>query len=97
MHFPLTTTALPIALLAALATAQPGGYYAVVGYKYSGPGCTPQTLINPDPIFGSGGYCQPLDRFGDGAPIVSYKASSIAEGCSCEFSISFVFGQRGKG
>jgi hypothetical protein len=80
----------PIALFAALAAAapaafearQPGGVFVSVGNKYAGPGCTPQTLIFADPIFGRGNACQPLDRFSDGAPIVSYTTLSISQGCS---------------
>ncbi|KAF2825357.1 hypothetical protein CC86DRAFT_295294 [Ophiobolus disseminans] len=91
MQFQITT--LTLSLLAALTTAAPsslesrqGGYYNSVGYKYSGPGCNSQTLIFADPIFGSGGYCQALDRSGNGTPIVSYLTSSIADGCSGELS-----------
>ena len=51
------------------------------GYKYSGGGCTDQTLINADPIFGTGNVCQPLNR-NEGSPsVVSYKAYSAAAGC----------------
>jgi len=91
MQFQLTT--LTFALLSALTAAAPadiearqGGYFAAVGYKYSGGGCTSTSLTEADPIFGSGGYCQGLNRFPDAntPPITSYKLSSIAEGCTCK-------------
>jgi hypothetical protein len=84
-------TALSITLaLAALASAAPsldsrqsqGGYFSAVGNKFSGPGCTSQTLIFADPIFGSGNACQALDRSGTGVPIVSYSTLSVSAGCS---------------
>jgi hypothetical protein len=86
--------ALSIALLAALSAAAPAtletrqcGYYVAVGVKYSGPGCNPASTPLGDPIFGYGNVCQPLDRFGDGAPIVSYQTSSVTTGCSGKFSL----------
>lgn len=89
MQFQLTT--FTFALLAALTTAAPapepqsqGGYYSAVGYKYSGPGCTTQTLIFADPIFGDGNVCQALSRQPDSASIVSYSTVSVAAGCSGE-------------
>jgi hypothetical protein len=82
-----STTSLSIAMLATLAMAAPsslesrqGGFFVAVGTKYSGPGCTGEAL--GDPIFGNGNVCQPLDRFGDGAPIVSYETVSVSAGCS---------------
>jgi hypothetical protein len=84
-----STPALSVALLATLSAAAPaalevrqGGYYVAVGVKYSGPGCNPASTPIGDPIFGYGNVCQPLDRFGDGAPIVSYQTSSVTTGCS---------------
>ncbi|KAF2112841.1 hypothetical protein BDV96DRAFT_549457 [Lophiotrema nucula] len=65
----------------ALDTRQ-GGYFAAAGYKYSGGGCNPNQLIYADPIFGPGNICQPLDRSGTGAPILSYKTYEAAAGCS---------------
>jgi hypothetical protein len=93
MHFQLPTLAL--GLLATLITAAPadlearqsqGGYFAAVGYKYSGGGCTDQTVTYADPIFGYGGYCQPLNRFPDAStpPITSYKLATLTEGCTGE-------------
>ncbi|OAL05596.1 hypothetical protein IQ06DRAFT_342867 [Phaeosphaeriaceae sp. SRC1lsM3a] len=80
-----------VSLLATLVAAAPaslearqGGYYVAVGTKYSGPGCNPNSTPLGDPIFGNGNVCQPLDRFGDGAPIVSYQTVSVAAGCSGE-------------
>jgi hypothetical protein len=93
MQFQFTT--LTFALLTVLTAAAPadiearqGGYYAAVGYKYSGGGCTPSSENNVDPIFGSGGYCQPLNRNPTATtpPIISYKLSSIADGCTRELS-----------
>jgi hypothetical protein len=75
------TTAAP----AAVEVRQSGGAFVSVGDKYSGPGCNPSTLIFADPIFGNGNVCQPLDRFGDGAPIVSYSTLSVSPGCSGMF------------
>jgi hypothetical protein len=75
-------TAFAAAAPAALEARQPGAVFVSVGNKYAGPGCTPQTLIFADPIFGTGNRCQPLDRFGDGAPIVSYTTLSVSQGCS---------------
>jgi hypothetical protein len=85
-----STTTVSIALLAALTAAAPatleerqvGGYYVAVGTKYSGPGCNPADTPLGDPIFGNGNVCQPLDRFGTGAPIVSYQTVSVSAGCS---------------
>ncbi|KAF1995171.1 hypothetical protein P154DRAFT_350258 [Amniculicola lignicola CBS 123094] len=83
MQFSIPTI---VAFVASLASAAPspqqGGAFVAVGNKYSGGGCTPQTLIFPDPIFGNGNVCQALDRSGDGAPIVSYLALSATSGCS---------------
>ncbi|KAF2876649.1 hypothetical protein BDV95DRAFT_602619 [Massariosphaeria phaeospora] len=78
-----TITAL-LTAFAALASAAPqsGGGYVAVGYKYSGGGCTESSLIFGDPIFGNGNVCQPLDRFGDNGPIVSYKTLSASGGCT---------------
>jgi hypothetical protein len=91
MYFASATA---LALLAAIspAAASPlearqGGVFVAVGLKYSGPGCTASTLINPDPIFGNGNVCQPLDRFNTGVPIRSYSTSSVSEGCSGEFLV----------
>lgn len=98
MQFQLTT--ITFALLAALATAAPaelemrqsGGYYHAVGYKYSGGGCTPTTENNGDPIFGTGGYCQALNRYitPTTPPITSYKLSSLADGCTGRFFLFLV-------
>jgi hypothetical protein len=87
MHFPTTTLALTLTLLTSLAPASPalsprqGGFFTSVGNKYSGPGCTSQSLIYADPIFGSGNFCQPLDRSGTGAPIVSYLTTQTTADC----------------
>lgn len=79
-----------------LATAQ-GGAFVSVGEKFSSGGCTPSSLIFADPIFGSGNVCQPLDRSGTGAAIVSYRTLSVSAGCSGTwltvlFVYLFVFG-----
>jgi hypothetical protein len=86
---------LSVALLAALTAAAPatleerqGGAFVAVGVKYSGPGCNPAATPLGDPIFGNGNICQPLDRFGTGAPIVSYQTASVSAGCSGEFPSS---------
>lgn len=91
----ISTQTFAISLLASLVAAAPaeldarqGGYYVAVGVKYSGPGCNPNSTPLGDPIFGNGNVCQPLDRFGDGAPIVSYQTVSVAQGCSGELSCS---------
>jgi hypothetical protein len=85
----LLPTTLSVAMLLALAGAAPsslerrqGGFFVAVGTKYSGPGCNPADTPLGDPIFGNGNVCQPLDRFGDGAPIVSYETVSVSAGCS---------------
>jgi hypothetical protein len=85
-----TTTSFSVAMLASLALAAPsslearqGGFFVAVGTKFTGPGCTGTAL--GDPIFGNGNVCQPLDRFGDGAPIVSYETVSVSAGCSGKF------------
>jgi hypothetical protein len=90
MHF--QPPALALGFLATLSTAAPAdlearqGYFAAVGYKYTGGGCTDQTVTYADPIFGYGGYCQPLNRFPDAStpPITSYKLATLAEGCTGE-------------
>jgi hypothetical protein len=94
MHPSFTT--LSIATLAALGAALPttleerqGGSYVAVGIKYSGPGCNPAANPIPDPIFGFGNVCQPLDRFGDGAPIASYSTFRANAGCSGESRQAF--------
>lgn len=81
------TTPVLTLLLAAFSTAAPtdlverqGGVFVAVGNKYNAGGCTGTAL--GDPIFGNGNVCQPLDRFGDGAPIVSYKLLSASAGCN---------------
>jgi hypothetical protein len=75
-------TAMAAAAPAALEGRQPGAVFVSVGDKFAGPGCTDQTLIFADPIFGNGNQCQPLDRSGNGTPIVSYKTLSVSQGCS---------------
>jgi hypothetical protein len=89
------TPILSVALLAALTAAAPatleerqGGAFVAVGVKYSGPGCNPAATPLGDPIFGNGNVCQPLDRFGTGAPIVSYQTASVSAGCSGKSSSS---------
>ncbi|EOA89691.1 uncharacterized protein SETTUDRAFT_64163, partial [Exserohilum turcica Et28A] len=84
-----TTTVLALftAIMVPPTTASPlsprqGGAFVAVGLKYSGPGCTAPTLINADPIFGSGNVCQPLDRFNTGVAIRSYSTTSVSPGCS---------------
>ncbi|PSN65397.1 hypothetical protein BS50DRAFT_589800 [Corynespora cassiicola Philippines] len=71
-------------LPSSLQSRQPGGVFVAVGNKYSAGGCTDSSLIFADPIFGNGNVCQPLDRFGDGEPIVSYKTLSVSAGCNGE-------------
>ncbi|KAL6171872.1 hypothetical protein ACJQWK_02870 [Exserohilum turcicum] len=89
MYFTSTTTVLALftAIMVPPTTASPlsprqGGAFVAVGLKYSGPGCTAPTLINADPIFGSGNVCQPLDRFNTGVAIRSYSTTSVSPGCS---------------
>jgi hypothetical protein len=90
-------TILSVAFLASLSAAAPatleerqGGSFVSVGVKYSGPGCNPADTPLGDPIFGNGNVCQPLDRFGDGAPIVSYQTLSVSAGCSGKYQLFFV-------
>lgn len=89
MH-PIT---LLLAALAPLTAASPspilsdrqGGSFVAVGNKYSAGGCTDQSLIFADPIFGNGNVCQPLNRNEPATPVVSYKTLSTTAGCSGEF------------
>jgi hypothetical protein len=99
MYFPTTTISL--ALLSAVATAAPalearqGGFFVSVGNKFSGKGCTPQTLIFADPIFGTGNSCQPLDRSGTSVPILSYQTTQTT--ADCKGKLFFFCGGRGGG
>jgi hypothetical protein len=85
-----STIAFSVATLAALAAAAPtelesrqGGGFVAVGNKYSAGGCNPNSLIFADPIFGDGNACQPLDRSGTGAPILSYETLSTNANFNC--------------
>jgi hypothetical protein len=85
------TTAL-VALVASVVTAAPANDlsarqvdWSAVGELYSGGGCTSQSLIFADPIFGAANVCHPLDRFGNQPPIVSYKTVSTSPGCTGRF------------
>lgn len=53
-----------------------------VGELYSDGGCTSQTFIFGDPIFGAANTCHPLDRNDNVPPIVSYKTVSVDAGCT---------------
>ena len=58
-----------------------------VGELYSGGGCTSQSFIFADPIWGAANTCHPLDRSGNVPPITSYKAVSIDSGCTGKSSL----------
>ncbi|KAF2794137.1 hypothetical protein K505DRAFT_242768 [Melanomma pulvis-pyrius CBS 109.77] len=88
MHY-LTTT---LTLLASISSAHPliprqGSSYYAVGLKYSGGGCTDQSLIYADPIYTKNG-CAPLTRPAPYepqppiTPVVSYKLTSLCSGGS---------------
>lgn len=88
MHFTTTT----LALLASITSASPliprqGSFYYAFGLKYSGGGCTDQSLIYADPIYTKNG-CAPLTRPAPYepqppiTPVVSYKLTSVCAGGS---------------
>ncbi|KAF2683275.1 hypothetical protein K458DRAFT_418915 [Lentithecium fluviatile CBS 122367] len=96
MHLPTTTAFLTF--LTSLASSaptnpftprQPGVEWHAVGNLYSGGGCTSQSLIFADPIWGAANQCHPLDRFSDQPPIVSYKTTSVDAGCNVTLFYDF--------
>lgn len=80
----MRSAAIFVPFVASLAAALPqsGGFFSAVGNKYSGGGCTDQSLIFADPVFGDGNVCQPLNRFEGAVPVVSYKLLSASAGCT---------------
>lgn len=76
------------AVIPALAAAQAGpgdpGFYNTVAEIYSGPGCTEDTFVWLDPIFGRGGSCQLLDRNDNTPDIFSYRVTAQYPGCTGE-------------
>lgn len=56
-----------------------------VGEIYTGGGCTAQSLVYADPIWGPANRCQKLDRNDQIGPILSYKAVSVGAGCTGEW------------
>ena len=83
--FPSLVDTTPLSVRGNTEIQSHGSFFAdnsSLGYKYSGGGCTEQTVINADPIFGTGNVCQPLNR-NEGSPsVVSYKLYSAASGCT---------------
>lgn len=75
---------LAFAICAAAATeGSPGDpdFYNTVAEIFSGPDCGEESFVWADPIFGSGGSCQPLDRQGNTPDILSYKPTDIYPDC----------------
>ena len=75
-----STTAVPASPM----SPRQGGEFHAVGNLYSAGGCTSQSLIFADPIFGPANVCAPLDRNDNVPPIVSYKTISEDTGCNGE-------------
>lgn len=78
-------SAIVLAVLPAAALAQAPGdpdFYSTVAELYNGPDCAADKLIFADPIFGTGGICQPLDRNNNVPEIISYKVTTQYPGCS---------------
>ncbi|KAF1999942.1 hypothetical protein P154DRAFT_576577 [Amniculicola lignicola CBS 123094] len=79
MHFSkIALAVLPAFALAAPSIKRQGapgdpGFYNTVAEIYSGQGCTADTFVWGDPIFGLGGQCQLLDRNDNTPDIYSYK------------------------
>ncbi|KAF3062406.1 hypothetical protein GL218_02918 [Daldinia childiae] len=72
--------------VAAATEGSPGDpdFYNTVAEIFSGPDCGEESFVWADPIFGSGGSCQPLDRHGNTPDILSYKATDIYPECIAE-------------
>ncbi|KAF2737754.1 hypothetical protein EJ04DRAFT_430335 [Polyplosphaeria fusca] len=86
MLFLATLSTLLTAALAAPAPApalaeRQGGAFVAVGIKYATGGCSGTNGVG-DPIFGNGNACQPINRFSDEPPVVSYNATSVCSGGS---------------
>ncbi|KAI1763927.1 hypothetical protein GGR53DRAFT_343875 [Hypoxylon sp. FL1150] len=79
----LPKLALTLSAVAVVLASSPGDpdFYNTVADIYSGPDCAEDYFVWADPIFGSGGTCQPLDRNGNTPDILSYKATSIYTDC----------------
>jgi hypothetical protein len=79
-----------VVALAALAKAQPGSpdFFNSVANLYSTTSCSNSSLIYPNPIWGTGGYCQLLDPNNDIPPIIAYEVYAEDTGCNGEFYIS---------
>ncbi|KAI1662375.1 hypothetical protein F4813DRAFT_106636 [Daldinia decipiens] len=69
--------------VAAATEGSPGDpdFYNTVAEIFSGPDCGEESFVWADPIFGSGGSCQPLDRHGNTPDILSYKPTDIYPDC----------------
>lgn len=79
------TTAVPTS---SVSPRQSGGKFHAVGNLYSDGGCTSQSLIFADPIFGPPNLCAPLDRNNNVPPILSYKTISEDTGCTGKYFLS---------
>lgn len=84
MHFAILTLSAFLPLVLGQGPGDPG-FYNTVAEIYSGPNCDSSSFVWADPIFGSGGMCQLLDRNDNTPDIISYKVTAQYPGCSGEF------------
>jgi len=73
-----------LASLSAALPQSPGDpdFYNTVADIYSGPSCSADSFVWADPIFGTGGTCQLLDRNNNTPDIYSYKVTAQYPGCT---------------
>ncbi|KAF2278713.1 uncharacterized protein EI97DRAFT_465128 [Westerdykella ornata] len=74
----------------ALAQGSPGSpdFYNTVADIFSGRNCDAATFVWADPIFGTGGTCQLLDRNNNTPDIYSYRITSQYPGCSVNLYVT---------